>query len=70
MAIPQSCPFVEIPGQGAHTRLQAEYVWIGGTGNDLRCKTMSLDKVPTSVADLRIWNFDGASPPPYVSFLY
>ncbi|KDO28085.1 glutamine synthetase cytosolic isozyme 1-1 [Saprolegnia parasitica CBS 223.65] len=41
--------------------IQAEYVWIGGSGQDLRCKTRTLDKAPTSVADLPIWNFDGSS---------
>jgi glutamine synthetase len=43
------------------TRVQAEYVWIGGSGQDLRSKTMTLEAVPKSVADLRIWNFDGSS---------
>ena len=60
MALPQTCPFVEVPGQGSHTRIQAEYIWIGGSGKDVRCKTMSLDKVPESLAQLRVWNFDGA----------
>ena len=66
MAMPQTCPFVESPGQGSHTRIQAEYIWIGGSGKDIRCKTMSLEKVPEKVSDLRIWNFDGAcaAPPP------
>ncbi|KAF0720444.1 Aste57867_321 [Aphanomyces stellatus] len=41
--------------------IQAEYVWIGGSGNDLRCKTRTLDKAPSSPADLPIWNFDGSS---------
>jgi len=41
-------------------KIQAEYVWIGGN-NELRCKTRTLTKSPTSVADLPIWNFDGSS---------
>ena len=42
-------------------KIQAEYVWIGGSGQDLRSKCMTLDKKPESVADLRDWNFDGSS---------
>ncbi|KDO32406.1 glutamine synthetase [Saprolegnia parasitica CBS 223.65] len=41
--------------------IQAEYVWVGGSGEDLRCKTRTLEKYPASVADLPIWNFDGSS---------
>jgi glutamine synthetase len=39
----------------------AEYVWIGGSGQDLRCKTKTLTKVPKSLSDYPIWNFDGSS---------
>ena len=39
----------------------AEYVWIGGTGADFRCKTRVLAKVPTSVDELPSWNYDGSS---------
>ncbi|CAH0517378.1 unnamed protein product [Peronospora belbahrii] len=39
----------------------AEYVWIGGSGQDLRCKTKTLTKEVNSLADLPIWNFDGSS---------
>jgi len=42
-------------------KVQAEYVWIGGSGDDLRCKTKTLDKKPESLADLPTWNFDGSS---------
>lgn len=35
-------------------------IWIDGD-NGLRSKTMTLDKAPSSVADLREWNFDGSS---------
>jgi len=41
-------------------KILAEYVWIGGN-NELRCKTRTLTKLPTSVADLPVWNFDGSS---------
>jgi glutamine synthetase len=50
--------FLGLPQFG---KVQAEYVWIGGSGQDLRCKTKTLDKVPDSPADLPLWNFDGSS---------
>jgi len=49
MAIPQG------------NRIQAEYIWIGGSGQDLRSKTMTLESLPKHVSELRIWNFDGSS---------
>eukprot|EP00499_Haloplacidia_sp_CaronLabIsolate_P001166 CAMPEP_0196797762 /NCGR_PEP_ID=MMETSP1104-20130614/38800_1 /TAXON_ID=33652 /ORGANISM="Cafeteria sp., Strain Caron Lab Isolate" /LENGTH=362 /DNA_ID=CAMNT_0042168169 /DNA_START=10 /DNA_END=1098 /DNA_ORIENTATION=- len=42
-------------------KIQAEYVWIGGSGQDLRSKTKTIDRVPSSPADLPVWNFDGSS---------
>jgi len=42
-------------------RILAEYVWIGGSMQDLRCKTKTLSKVPQSIADLSEWNYDGSS---------
>eukprot|EP00210_Caulerpa_lentillifera_P001456 g1397.t1 len=42
-------------------RVMAEYIWIGGTGEDLRAKTKTLSKVPKNVSDLPVWNFDGSS---------
>ena len=44
-------------------KIQAEYVWIGGSGQDVRSKGMTIElkggKLP-SLPELRIWNFDGA----------
>lgn len=42
-------------------KVLAEYVWIGGSGFDLRCKTKTLTKAPSGLSDLPIWNFDGSS---------
>lgn len=42
-------------------RIAAEYVWIGGTGTDLRSKGRTLDKKPTDIKDLPLWNYDGSS---------
>lgn len=43
------------------SKVQAEYVWLGGTGSDLRCKTRTLDEKPTAVDQLPLWNYDGSS---------
>ncbi|KAJ8652666.1 hypothetical protein O0I10_011673 [Lichtheimia ornata] len=40
--------------------VQVEYVWIDGF-NQLRSKTKTVNKIPTSAADLPEWNFDGSS---------
>ena len=66
-------PYMALP-QG--TRVQAECtslhldfillssdsldIWIDGDGG-LRCKTMTLDKAPAAVSELKEWNFDGSS---------
>lgn len=42
-------------------QIQAEYVWIGGSGQDLRCKTRTLPEKNYAPADLPDWNFDGSS---------
>jgi glutamine synthetase len=38
-----------------------EYVWLGGTGQDLRSKSKTFDGTVNSVSDLGEWNFDGSS---------
>jgi len=48
-----------IPDQGG--KIIAEYVWIGGSGADLRSKARTLAKVPTKPEDLPHWNYDGSS---------
>ena len=42
-------------------KIAAEYVWIGGSGSDLRSKTKTLTKIPKTPEDLPIWNYDGSS---------
>ena len=42
-------------------RVMAEYIWIGGSGQDLRGKTKTISMAPKNVAELPIWNFDGSS---------
>lgn len=42
-------------------RVQCMYVWIDGTGENVRAKTKTVDSEPKCAADLPIWNFDGSS---------
>lgn len=40
---------------------QATYVWIDGSGENVRCKTKSVMGAVKSIDDLPEWNFDGSS---------
>jgi glutamine synthetase len=39
----------------------ATYVWIDGTGEQLRSKTKTISNIPQNVEELSWWSFDGSS---------
>lgn len=43
------------------SKIQATYLWIDGTGENIRLKDRILNKAPDRVEDLPLWQYDGSS---------
>jgi len=50
--------FMQLP-QGE--KIQATYIWIGGSGEDIRSKSRTLPCAVKSLKDIPDWNYDGSS---------
>lgn len=48
-------------GLSTRGKVLAEYIWLGGSGSDLRSATKVLTFKPTSPADVPLWTSDGVA---------
>lgn len=48
-------------GLSTRGKVLAEYIWLGGSGSDLRSATKVLTSKPTCPAEVPLWTYDGAA---------
>ncbi len=48
-------------GLSTRGKVMAEYIWLGGSGSDLRSATKVLSFKPSSPADVPLWTCDGVA---------
>ena len=57
----QPTPSFDFSKLSQNGKTMVEYVWIGGTGMDIRSKSKTYTKPIKSLDDIDDWNFDGSS---------
>jgi hypothetical protein len=48
-------------GLSTRGKVLAEYIWLGGSGSDLRSATKVLTSKPSCPADVPLWSYDGSA---------
>lgn len=44
-----------------NAKTMVDYIWLGGSGSDIRCKSRTISRPVNSLEDVDEWNYDGSS---------